>query len=83
MPKELTKHQYDALRKKVFNNNTVRNPIAKELLQGDGRLGARVVDQTNKKNLLTRKPKYGTKEYLKYLEDMADEIKSNNNTDND
>lgn len=53
---------YDKLRKKVWNKGSVKNPIAKELLQGDGRLAAKVVDKP-------RKPKFGKQEWLKELEE--------------
>lgn len=54
-----TQKQIDALRRKVWNKDSVKNPIAKELLQGDGRLGAKVNDKTSyqrrQEKLLVRK----------------------------
>lgn len=61
-----TPEELERLRKKLWNKNSVKNPVAKELLQGDGRLGAKVVDKLKE----PRKPKYGTKEYLKELEEV-------------
>jgi hypothetical protein len=62
-----TPEELEKLRKKLWNKNSVKNPIAKELLQGDGRLGAKI---NNKDKDLSKKPKYGAKEYLKELEEI-------------
>lgn len=57
--------EHDRKRKKVWTKSSVKNPIAKELLQGDGRLAGKVVDRLKE----SRKPKYGQQEYLKELDE--------------
>lgn len=47
----------DELRKKVWGEGSVRNPVAKELLQGDGRFSAKVVKQSNTITASPRKNK--------------------------
>jgi hypothetical protein len=65
----LDKRRLERLRKKVWNKTSVRNPIAKELLQGDGKLGAKVIE--SKKALDTKPPRYGNKKvWLEELEEL-------------
>jgi hypothetical protein len=51
MTKKLTQKRMEELRKKVWGSGSVKNPIAKELLQGDGRLGGKVIPDKRQKEI--------------------------------
>lgn len=62
---------YEELRPLVWGKGSVklpkRNPVAKELLQGDGRLAGKVIDKQEKK------PRYGKQEWLKQLDEEQED----------